>query len=248
MIFLNLDQFLPKIELVFVSMKNLTVTNADLDTIYLFKVLNDEQCTRILTNAQRIHMKNEDVLFKHGDIASRFYFLKNGQITLGRISKEGNEKILEIIQAGQTFAEAVMFMEGNKYPVTATSVGASEVLAFDNNTYLDLLRESTDTCFALMADMAQRLKGLINEVDNLTLQDAQCRLVNYILVQLPEEKTNPVEVNLPIAKNVIASRLSIKPETFSRIMHKLSEEGLISIDGRKILIHDIDGLNQYVGM
>ncbi len=229
-------------------MENSPVTIADLKDIYLFRVLNDKQRGLVLKKAHRIHLDNEEVLFEHGNEASRFYFLKSGQITLGRISKEGNEKILEIIQAGNTFAEAVMFMEGNKYPVTATSIGASEVFAFNNNTFLDLLRKSTDTCFALMADMAKRLKGLINEVDNLTLHDAQCRIINYIMIQLPEEKNSPAEVNLPVAKNVIASRLSIKPETFSRIMHKLSEEGLISIDGRKILIHDINGLNQYIGM
>jgi CRP-like cAMP-binding protein len=229
-------------------MENSSVTAADFKDIYLFRVLNDKQRGLVLKKAQRIHLDNEEILFEYGDEASRFYFLKSGQITLGRISKEGNEKILEIIQAGHTFAEAAMFMEGNKYPVTATSIGASEVLAFDNNAFLDLLRESTETCFALMADMAKRLKGLINEVDNLTLQDAQCRIINYIMIQMPEEKTSPVEVNLPIAKNVIASRLSIKPETFSRIMHKLSEEGLISIDGRKIVIHDINGLNQYIGL
>jgi len=225
-----------------------TITIADLKDIYLFRVLNDKQRKLVLKKAHRVHLDNEDVLFKYGDEASRFYFLKSGQITLGRISKEGNEKILEIIQAGHTFAEAVMFMEGNKYPVTATSIGTSEVFAFENNTFLDLLRESTDTCFSLMADMAKRLKGLINEVDNLTLHDAQCRIINYIMVQMPEEKNSPIEVNLPVAKNVIASRLSIKPETFSRIMHKLSEEGLISIDGRKIVIHNINGLNQYIGL
>jgi CRP-like cAMP-binding protein len=229
-------------------MENSPVTVADFKDIYLFRVLNDKQIGLVLKKAQRIYLDNEEILFEYGDEASRFYFLKSGQITLGRISKEGNEKILEIIQAGHTFAEAAMFMEGNKYPVTATSIGASEVLAFDNNAFLDLLRESTETCFALMADMAQRLKGLINEVDNLTLQDAQCRIINYIMIQMPEETTSPIEVNLPIAKNVIASRLSIKPETFSRIMHKLSEEGLISIDGRKIVIHDINGLNQYIGL
>jgi len=229
-------------------MKNTPVTSTDLEDIYLFRVLDEDRRALVLKGAQHIHLDNEERLFKHGDKASRFYYLKSGQITLGRISREGQEKVLEIIQAGHTFAEAVMFMENNEYPVTATSIGASEVLAFDNNTFLNLLRGSTDTCFALMAEMARRLKGLINEVDNLTLHDAQCRIANYLLAQVPEEIMNPTAVELSVAKNVIASRLSIKPETFSRIMHKLSEEGLISVDGKTILIHDINGLKQYVSM
>lgn len=229
-------------------MKNIPINNDDLEAIYLFRVFDDQQRALILKHAEYICLGNEERLFAHGEKANRYFYLRSGQITLGRISKEGHEKILEIIQEGQTFAEAVMFMEGSEYPVTATSIGASEVLAFDNTTFLNLLRESTDTCFALMADMAKRLKGLINEVDNLTLHDAQCRFVDYLLDHVNESMVPPVTVELPAAKNVIASRLSIKPETFSRIMHKLSEEGLITVDGKKISIHDINGLNQYVSM
>ena len=226
-------------------MKCVTVTSNDLDSIYLFRVFDEDQRALILNHVECISLGNEERLFVHGEKANRFYYLRSGQITLGRISQDGHEKILEIIQAGQTFAEAVMFMEGSQYPVTATSIGASEVLAFDNSTFLNLLRESTDTCFALMADMAKRLKGLINEVDNITLHDAQCRFVDYLLDQVNDGMATPVIVELPAAKNVIASRLSIKPETFSRIMHKLSEEGLITVEGKKISINDIHGLNQY---
>lgn len=211
----------------------------------LFAGLNDSQLQRVRRNMRVLRLKEGEHLFEYGQHAERFFMVRSGQIKLYRLSPEGAEKVIEIIQPGQTFAEAVMFMEAQNYPVNAEALTRSEVIAIDNRTFLGILRESVDTCFLVMADMSMRLRLRLSEIDELTLQNATLRLVHYLVRQLPEDVSAPTEIRLPAPKNVIASRLSIQPETLSRILHNLSNKGLISVAGRTIQVHDIDGLRHY---
>jgi CRP-like cAMP-binding protein len=168
-------------------------------------------------------------------------------VKLFRLSPEGDEKIIEVMRPGETFAEAVMFM-GTKghYPVNAESVGESRIFAFEQKTFLNLLRESSDASFGLLASMSRRLHMLVNQIESLTLQNATYRLVAYLLEQIPRNvKTSP-EVQLTTPKAVIASRLAIQPETLSRILAKLRQGGLIEVHGNHITVRDVQALRDMV--
>ena len=186
------------------------------------------------------------MLFEKGDFAQRFYLVRNGQMTLFQSSPEGNEKIVDIIEAGQTFAEAVMFMEGHQYPVNAMAAVDSELFYFDNASFLKELEKSIGLCFALMADMSARLKVLINEISTLTIYNAKHRLISYLLGNINDIQDQPV-IKLTASKTMIASRLSITPETFSRILSTLKKEGLIRIEDESITLLQPDKLKESIG-
>lgn len=212
----------------------------------LFTGLSDTQWASVIEHIRTHSLAEGDTLFEHGQPAARFFQLRQGQIKLYRLSIDGDEKVIEIIRPGQTFAEAVMFMEHNDYPVSAQALVPSKLISFDNELFLSLLRESVDTCFRLMGDMSRRLHSRLNEIDSLTLQNATFRLIHYLLNQLPEGALQDCDIQLGAAKNVIASRLSIKPETLSRILNNLSKAGILQVKGPLIHINDIDKLREYV--
>jgi len=217
-------------------------TDQELRQLYLFSCLNDQQLARLKQSVRQIQLEDGEYLFKQGQRTEHFFMLKEGHIKLLRLSLEGAEKVFEVILPGQTFAEAIIFLPKSIYPVTAQSINPSVLLSFENKIFIDILKESSATCFQLMSYMSQRLRMWINEIDNLTLQNATHRLVNYLLYQVPDEHNNVYEFNFSIPKHVIASRLSIKPETFSRIVHSLNREGLITVKGRTVHIHNVDRL------
>ena len=221
--------------------------DAELRGVYLFAGLDDAQLARVRQGMRQAHLNAGERLFDHGQRAEHFFLVYSGKIKLFRLSVDGNEKVIEIVQPGATFAEAVMFMEGRSYPVSAEALEASVVLSFDNKTFLQLLRESTETCFLLMADMSMRLHQRLNEIDALTLKNASVRLISYILQLVPREAEKSTAVELPAPKNVLASRLSIQPETFSRILHNLTQDNLIRVDGKTIHIDDLEKLRHYGG-
>ena len=211
---------------------------------YLFSALDDEQLRTVVASMQELNVDEGRKLFEHGQPADKFFLLCEGQVKLYRLSEDGDEKVIEIVRPGQTFAEAVMFMSGKVYPVNADALVKSRLLAFPNAVYKDLLRNSAEACFRLMADMSQRLHQRLNEIDSLTLHNATYRLVTYLLGELPEGVLTSTEIVLTTPKHIIASRLSIKPETFSRILTRLARDGLIVVRGNSIVLANLEQLRQ----
>jgi len=206
---------------------------------HLFSALGDEQLERIRRHSHITDMVEGESLFYQGDNATSFYLVLSGRIKLSLVSPDGKEKVVEIMQEGASFAEALMFMDQPHYPVTATALSPSRVVVVNSREFKHMLRESVDTCFLLMGAMSYRLRGLIREIDALSLDTGTVRTVSYLLRQAPPDASR---FELEIAKSVIASRLSVKPETFSRILKNLHEREIVSIEGRKVTIHDRDAM------
>jgi CRP-like cAMP-binding protein len=219
----------------------------ELRRTYLFADMADDHLKTLLSTAHEIALKTGDNLFRQGEPAGRLYYLRAGMVKLFRLSPEGDEKIIEIMRPGQTFAEAVMFMgTRGRYPVNAAAVSDARVLAFEQQTFLKLLHDSSEACFGLLASMSRRLHMLVNEIESLTLQNATYRLVAFLLEQLPRGDQPQTDIQLPTPKGVIAARLAIQPETLSRILAKLRQRGLIDVQGNHILVRNVQALRDFV--
>jgi CRP-like cAMP-binding protein len=207
---------------------------------HLFATLSDAQLEAAVFSGRTLSLADGQMLFETGDQAERFYFVQSGKIKLYRLSPDGAEKVIEIVQPGHTFAEALMFLNQPVYPVSATALQGAQVFSIDNRHFKEVLRDSVDSCFKIMGTMSQRLRGLIKEIDHLTLQTASTRLCSMLWRQVETSGSDVVDLSIP--KGVLASRLSIKPETFSRILHNLSDQGLLEVKGSKIRVLQIDVL------
>ncbi len=202
---------------------------------HLFESLTLEQLERVASHAQRIHLKEGAHLFEQGDEANKFYLVLAGQIKLFCLSPDGNEKVIEIFTSGQTFAEALMFLDRPRYPVCASALSDTEIITLNSKDFASMLKESIDSCFLLMGDMSMRLHGLIREIDVLSLQNGTRRVASYFL-KIAGKGKDIFELDIP--KGVMASRLSLKPETFSRIIRDLKERGILSVERRRVVIHN----------
>ena len=205
----------------------------------LFSALDEEQLERVRRHAHVIDMVEGESLFFQGDEISSFYLVVEGRIKLYRVSPEGKEKIVEIMETGHTFGEALMFMSRSTYPVTATALGPSRVIGINCRAFRDLLHESIETCFLVMGNMSFRLRGLIREIDALSLDTGMVRIASYLLHKAPADDDS---FELDVAKSVIASRLSVKPETFSRILKQLHDKDIVTIEGRRVTIRDREAM------
>lgn len=213
---------------------------------YLFADLPDKDLENVKRGMSVVRLDDGESLFHLGQAAERFFFLTKGRMKLFRVSAEGMEKVFDIIQPGRTFAEAVMFMSQKGFPVNASAIGASEVLSFDSAAFLGILASNQKLSFRVMGAMSRKLHGLINEIDQLTLQNATFRLASYLLNQIGQAGADGAEVGLAVPKRVIASRLSIQPETFSRLLGRLSRQGLIKVADQKVTIPNVEALRELV--
>ncbi len=209
-------------------------TASELGRHYLFSALSAEDLDRVAATAEVHRLGKGDVLFQQGEKARRFFLVRSGQIKLYRLSPAGQEKVVDIMGPGRSFAEAVMFMQGGAYPVYAEALGDAEVISVDNEAFRETLRHSFDTCSRMMAAMSAHLHELVSEVEGLCLHNATFRVVSYLL----QDAQTSEAVHLDLPKHVLAGRLSIKPETLSRILANLREEGLIEVRGQEIVLLD----------
>ena len=217
-----------------------------LSHIPLFNGLAPEEVARIGRSTREIRASKGDILFHKGDACNGFHLLVYGQVKLAFTSAQGNEKVVEILTQGQSFGEALMFME-KPYIVFAQALTESLLLHVSKAAVFEELERDHQLGRKMLAGMSMRLHQLMSDVESYSLHSGKQRIIGYLLRELPEADQNGVKVaiTLPTNKGVIASRLNLTQEHFSRILHELSELGLIIVEGRKIHIPSVAKLRQH---
>ena len=204
----------------------------------LFNGLENEEIARIARGTREINVIRGDMLFHKGDASNGFHLIVYGQIKLAFTSAQGAEKVVDIIGQGQTFGEAVMFMD-KPYMVFAQALSDSLLLHISKSVILDELERDPKLGRKMIASLSMRLHHLITDVESYSLHSGRQRIIGYLLRDNMESDAQSLTVTLPTSKGVIASRLNLTQEHFSRILHELSDSGLIIVEGRTIRIPDV---------
>ena len=210
----------------------------------LFGGMEADEIARIARGTREINALKGDVLFQKGDTPTGFHLMVYGQVKLAFSSSQGNEKVVDIMVQGQTFGEAAMFME-KPYPVFAQALKDSQLLHISKNVILDELEKDPRLGRKMIAALSMRLHHLITDVEAYSLHSGRQRIIGYLLRDNAEGDPRSLVVTLPTHKGVIASRLNLTQEHFSRILHELSEAQLIVVEGRTITIPDVAKLRTY---
>ena len=205
----------------------------------LFRGLSPQELERIAGGTRDVRVEKGEVLFRRGDECHGFHIVAVGQVKLSLVTPEGGEKVVEILGPGMSFGEAVMFME-RPYLVTATALADGVLLHVSREALFRELDRDPGLARRMLAGLSMRLHMLVKDMESMTLHSATQRVIGY-LTRLDDEG-GAGRVTLPAQKNLVASRLNLTPEYFSRILHELAEEGLIRVDGRAIEILDAEGL------
>lgn len=212
---------------------------------YLFAGLGQVEFDRLMSRSSRVVLDKGEVLFHRGDNASHFYFVEAGQIELSLIAATGQKKVLEVLGPGRTFAEAITFMREHKYPVTSEALADSIVRQIPNQDYIDLVSSNPEACLRLLSNISRNLHARVREIERLTIQNARGRLVSYLLDHIVEVNDDEATIRLGLPRHVIASRLSMTPETLSRLLRGLVDEGILTIEDRVIFVHSLSRLRPY---
>ena len=204
----------------------------------LFVAFEEDRFERLADGAQLVELDAGQILFQRGDPARAFFIVVAGQVKLFMQSRSGDEKILALEQPGQSFAEAIMFMQGPMYPVSAAATEATTLVSMPMRDYLQALRDDVNTCLRLLGVLSQRLHAHVQEIEELTLESAGNRLVRHLLRRAAPDTEGRQRVHFDEPRQMLAAQLAIKPETLSRLTRTLADAGLIALDGRDIVIPD----------
>lgn len=214
-------------------------TQAFLANLPMFSEMDAAELDRIAAAAVPLYFEKGRSIVQQGDPCNGFHFVVYGQVKLGFTSPQGVEKVVEIVRPGQSFGEALMFLD-KPYIVFAQALADTMLLHVAKHPVFEEL--GRDPLFArrMLSGLSRRLHGLVRDVEAYTLRSGEERLIGYLLGELGEDAAaGPAEVNLAPGKSVIASRLNMTPEHFSRILHELAVQGLIEVNGRSVRIPDL---------
>jgi CRP/FNR family transcriptional regulator len=181
-------------------------------------------------------------IFLEGEEGAGFYLVESGLVKIYKISLDGKEQILHILGPGEPFAEVALFA-GSTYPANAMAIEKSTVAFFPRQAFSDLIGKRPSLALNMLATLSVRLRQFANMVEALSLKEVPGRLAAYILLE-NEERGRNGEIQLPIAKSQLASLLGTIPETLSRILAKMTKQGLVQATGSSIAILDMERLQE----
>lgn len=206
----------------------------------LFNKLPKEQIEDIAHISYQKNYGRGEAVFFEGDEGNGFYLVASGKVKIYKMSPAGKEHILHIFGPVEPFGEVPVF-HGQPFPASAECLSKTETLFFPRDSFVGLIHDNPSIALNMLAVLSLRLRRFTTQIENLSLKEVPARLAEYLLY-LQEEQNGRETVELQISKGQLASLLGTIPETLSRIFAKMSDEGLIAVNGRRITLLDRESL------
>ena len=198
----------------------------------LFLSMNSDQLARVGGLLQLRKLGPGQVLFTEGEPCTGFYVVLEGQVRLYRTApKVGGEITLNVVRAGFSFAEAAMF-SGGIFPATAEALEATLLAYFPKAPFLALLRKDPDLSLKVMEGLAAWHHRLTFQVQQLSGNDGAGRLTRWIEDAAKNAPDGAFHLKVP--KKILAAQLGMAPETLSRLLRQLRDQGAIQVAGNRI--------------
>ncbi len=202
----------------------------------LFQAMGPDITRAMVQNrTARLYDRGERI-FQQGDPADSFFLLIEGWVKLYRQRENGEEIVVAIFTAGETFAEVAMFM-GGRYPATAEAVSPARILRIDGSALRRAVLQKPQLAFDMLAAASLHLKRLVKQIEQLKAQSAPQRIADFLLDQVTAE-SGPAAIALPYEKALIANRLGMQPESFSRALARLRDLG-VTVERDNVHIKDL---------
>lgn len=198
----------------------------------IFQGLSRDEQFRVAEFARPMHVSKGDLVSMPGQADSRLLVMHSGQLKVSHVSADGQEQILRTVTEGDVVGERA-FLTGRSGDDTVVAVEDSQMCVFDHADLTTLLREYPDVSERMLLTLSDRLFSTERLLAAVTSSDVRARVAAYLLDLLSATRGGVREVTLPLAKHEVAAYLGTTPETLSRRLAALADEGVIALEGRR---------------
>ena len=219
------------------------VINA-LSSVSIFSELDSSILNRLSERAHQTTQKKGKLLFIHGDIAEHYYVVKSGHVKLFRETLDGVQAVIDVLSAGDIFGHNLLF-DDHTYPYSAEVAQSGSIISLPLSDLREEIYNSNETAISVLRSIAHQLKRKERELEHRATQSATQRISCFILRQALQEKSSLLVIRLPYDKMLLAARLGMQPETFSRALSRLKKKTGIRIEGSFIHLDTIEQLSTY---
>jgi CRP-like cAMP-binding protein len=214
-----------------------------IQTLPLFAGLPAQILQDILKYARITSYDKGAMIFMQGEQATRFYIILEGWVKLFKGNEDGKESILHIMTSGEALLETVIF-NNLPFPVSSQAVENVKLLSIPASIIREKLKGNNELAINMLSSVAGRSQALISQFEQLTLKTVVQRVGWFLLKLFLENREKTKTIQLPYDKALIAGYLGMQPETFSRTLQTLKEQG-VDIDRHSFTMPDRFALCDY---
>jgi len=200
--------------------------------------LSEEMLQEITGHMQLRGYERGEILFWEGDPCAGLHIIEEGSVKLYRISPQGRQYIIRVLQEGETCNEVPAF-DGGTNPVNVETLEKSTVWMIDDETLRALVRAHPDFALKVLSNFGKNLRGLVRMVSEMAFYQVTNRLARLIS-ELPADAARP-----QWTQEQLAAQLGTVREVVARSLKELERSGAIRIEDRRIHVADPATLSQW---
>jgi len=212
----------------------------------IFGGLDPIEREMIARRAVRKDFAAGQLLFQEGDVCTGLHIVSSGRVRIFKSSASGREQVLAIEGPGSTVAELPIF-DGGQYPASAVAVEATEIAFIPRDQFRAFCLERPEVALKVLAAVGARLRKLVDLIEELSFTTVRQRLAAQLvrLARTAGQKTDEgIACQLPDSHQEMAHRMGTVRELVSRNLTRLAAEGIVKVDGRHILIRELEKLEE----
>lgn len=226
-------------------MRNLKTRNIQsLRNVPLFADLTDRELGMLADRAISREYQSGEIIFSEGDNCEGLYVVQAGSVKIFNTSAGGREQVLHIEKAGNSLAELPVF-DGGNYPASAAALEKCALLFISRRDFRALCLERPEVSLKVLKVVSSRLRRLVGIIEELSFTTVRSRLASWLMQQANDkgQKTSRgIELALSVNNQELAFQIGTVRELVSRNLSQFQSEGILKIEGRKVIIQDAGAL------
>ncbi len=210
----------------------------------IFAGLTEPELSFLAQRAVPRHYAPGEVVFAEGEPCKGLYVVEKGHIRIFKTSPGGREQVLTIDGPVSSVAEVPVF-DGGSYPASGSAIDDATLLFVSKQDFQALCLAHPQVALKVLRIVGMRLRRLVGIIEELSFTTVRHRLASF-LVRLARHEgkrtANGIEIILPASHQELAAQIGTVRELVSRNLSRFQAEGLLSIEGRNVLVRDLNGL------
>lgn len=215
----------------------------------MFSGLSERELAFLLEKVISRRYSSGEIVFSEGEPCAGLYVVESGSIRIFKSSPGGREQVLSIEGPGGSVAELPVF-DGGNYPASVVAIEDTVLLFVSKQDFHDLCLAHPEVALKVLKVVGARLRRLVGIIEELSFTTVRHRLSAYLL-RLAQDQgkkvAQGVEVTLPSNNQELAAQIGTVRELVSRNLSRLQMEGLLTVDGRCLIIRDLKALESDLG-
>lgn len=225
-------------------LRDLRFAEGVVSSLSLFSEIAPSERVAVARHCWTVSARRGATLVGRDEPLAGIYALAYGSVKLALRSADNEERVLRLVNAGQTFGEAAALL-GRPSRCEAQALVDSRLIVIPSAAIFSLLDRAPGFARNIVKRLAERTFELLAEVETATMQRGSQRLASYLdSLAEPANAAGSCAVQLPVTKTLVAARLGVKKETLSRLFRRFADDGVITVSRRKIAILDRGRLAQ----